>query len=292
MTAEEPLGSRPIALVLPGGAALGSWQAGCLYGLVEKGLSFHSVYGTSIGCINGCAYFQDTLERMWKVWHSVKASDFFSFRPRLTPLSFFSQNSLRDYLSGHIDEERAKRLKRCWYYVVSTDIAHGATHQAVYSPEDGGHWEGELLDHVLGSISIPFIWPPVPVIGNGAGPRLLLDGNAKSYVNLLPAIEHGAKDIVFLSVVHPSELRAPQFGLRGYISTLINQLLQGQIDHSLDAPRLLSKREGLRAYVFHPEAPLKVRPLNFDSRECGPAFDQGHADAARFLSSGSAYQVV
>lgn len=292
MNAEEPLGSRPIALVLPGGAALGSWQAGCLYGLVENGLSFHSVYGTSIGCINGCAYFQDTLERLSKVWHTVGPSDFFSFRPRLNPVSLFSQKSLRGYLAGHIDEERARRLKRCWYYVVSADIAHGTTHQAVYSPEPDGQWEGALLDHVLGSISIPFIWPPVPVDGNGAGPRLLLDGNAKSYVNLWPAIERGARDIVFLSVVHPSELRTPQFGLRTYVGTLINQLLQGQIEHSLDSARLLAKDKGLRAFVFHPQAPLKIKPLGFDAKECGKAFDQGQADAPRMLASCATYRVV
>jgi predicted acylesterase/phospholipase RssA len=273
MNATEPLGSRPIALVLPGGAALGSWQAGCLYGLVEKGLSFHSIFGTSIGSLNGCAYFQDTLERMWKVWHDVRSSDFFRVRPKINPVSFFSQRHLRDYLAGHIDEERARRLKRCWFYIVSTDIAHGTTHQATYSPDEGGHWEGQLLDHVMGSISIPLLLPPVPVDGNGSGPRLLLDGNAKSYVNLLPAIERGARDLVFLSVVHPAELKSPAFGLRSYIGTLLNQLLQGQIDHSLDAPRLLAKERALRAYVFHPKELLKLRPLSFDTGPCGEVSD-------------------
>jgi len=115
MKDDAPLGSRPIALVLPGGAALGAWQGGCLYGLTRKGLSFHSVFGTSIGALNGCGYFQDSMERLHKVWHSVSASHFFSFRPRLKPPSLFSQKALRDYLAGHVDEERARRLKRCWF---------------------------------------------------------------------------------------------------------------------------------------------------------------------------------
>jgi len=292
MKDDAPLGSRPIALVLPGGAAFGAWQGGCLYGLAGKGLTFHSIFGTSIGCLNGVGYFQDSLERLYKIWHSVNASDFFSFRPTMRPPSLFSQRALRDYLATHIDEERARRLKRCWFYAISTDINHGTTHQAVYSPEEGGHWEGQLLDHVLGSISIPFIWPPAKVDGNGSGPRLLLDGNAKSYVDLLPAIERGAKDIVFLSVVHPHELRTPEFGPRSYIGTLINQLLQGQVQHSLHAPGLLAEAKGLRAFVFHPEQPLKVRALAFNTKECANAFDLGENDAARLLANPGPYRVL
>ncbi|MBI3553766.1 MAG: patatin-like phospholipase family protein [Elusimicrobia bacterium] len=291
-TEDSPLGSRPIALVLPGGAALGSWQGGCLYALAQKGISFHSIFGTSIGALNGCGYFQDSMERMWKVWRDVRGSDFFRFRPGLNPVHIFSQRHLREYLSGHVDEERARRLKRCWFYVISTDIAHGKTHQAVYSPETDGPWHGNLLDHILGSISIPLLLPPVPVDGNGSGPLLLLDGNAKSYVNLLPAIERGARDIVFLSVVHPAELKRPAFGLRSYIGTLINQFLQGQIDHSLDAARLLAKDKGLRFFVFHPERPLTISPLSFKTAECRAAFDGGLADAERLLANPEAYRVI
>lgn len=288
----EPLGSRPTALVLSGGAALGSWQAGCLYGLVTKGFSFHSVFGTSIGCLNGCGYFQDTLELMWKVWRDVRRSDLFRLRPRLNPISLFSQKHLRDYLAGYVDEERARRLGRCWFYVVSTDIASGTTHQACYSPEPGGPWDGPLLDHLLGSISIPFVLPPVRVALNGSGHRILLDGNAKSYVNLLPALERGVKDILFLNVIHPAELRNPRFGLRSYVTTLINQLLQGQIDHSLEAVRLLAAPRGLRAYVFHPQKALTLKPLAFDNVPCREAFDMGLEDAQVLLANPESFRVL
>ena len=56
---DAPLGSRPLALVLSGGASLSSWQAGVLCALVERhGLSFQDVIGTSGGSINGFAEFQ------------------------------------------------------------------------------------------------------------------------------------------------------------------------------------------------------------------------------------------
>lgn len=286
------LGSRPIALVLPGGAAFGSWQAGCLYGLAhERKMAFHSIFGTSIGAINGCGYFQDTFERMRDVWYNVKGSDFFRFSPRLNPLSLFSQQHLRQYLAGVIDEERARSLKRCWFYIVSTDIANGKTNQAVYSPEPDGAWEGQLVEHLLGSISIPFILPPVRVRRNGSGHHLLLDGVTKSYINLLPALARGVKDILFLNVVHPLELSRPEFGLRSYISTLLNQFLQGQIDHSLDAVRLAGAGD-VRAYVFNPSVPLVMRPLKFNTEMCRQGFDLGLADSAALLANPESYRVL
>src|SRR5262249_38819637 len=158
-------------------------------------------------------------------------------RPGIAPVSLFSQHHLRRYLSHQIDEERAKRLKRCWFYVISADIASGTTHQATYGPPDGAPWDGPLLDPGSGSISSPFVLPPVKVpLENGH--RMLLDGNSKSYINLFPALRRGVKDLVFLSVVHPEELTTPGFGFRSYIGTLINQLLHGQIVHSLEALRV------------------------------------------------------
>lgn len=287
---DSPLGSRPTALILPGGAALGAWQGGCLYGLVQKGLSFHSVFGTSIGALNGCGYFQDTLERMWKVWRHMDRGAFFKLRPGIAPVSLFSQSHLRRYLEHHVDEERARRLKRCWFYVISADIASGTTHQATYSPEDSGPWDRPLLDHVLGSISIPFVLPPVTIPLDDSGQRILLDGNAKSYINLFPALRRGVKDLLFLSVVHPEELKSPAYGLRSYVTTLINQLLHGQIEHSLEALRVYTT--DVRAYVFHPSEPLKMKPLAFEPKQCREAFDAGLADADRLLATPEAWRVL
>lgn len=262
-----------------------------MYGLTQRHkLSFHSVFGTSVGALNGCAYLQDTFERLQKIWCHVRTSDLLKFRPRLRPLSLFSQEHMRRYLSRLVDEERARRLKRCWFYVVSTDIASGKIHQACYSPEPDGPWDSPLVEHLLGSVSIPFVLPPVRIDLNGAGYRLLIDGQAKSYVNLWPAIARGVKDLVFLNVIHPSELSTPGLGLRSYISTLNNQLLQGQIDHSLESIRAAGLKD-VRAYVFHPSKPLMLRSLKFDG-ECNRAFALGVEDADRSISDPEPFRVL
>lgn len=293
MPAQSPrLGSRPLALVLPGGAAFGAWQSGCLYGLVRSGVGFHSVFGTSIGALNGCAYFQDTLEFTDKLWRKVKGSDFFKIRPTLNPPSLFSHHHLRQYLDQYVDEERARRLKRCWFYVISADIQSGHTHQATFSPEPGGEWDGPLLDNLLGSISIPFLLPPVKVkIGESEEHRLLLDGNAKAYVNVFPALERGAKDVLYLSVLHPDMVSKPKLGPLDYVGTLINQLLQGQVNHSLDFLRSHPTR-GVRAYVAHPSRPLTLNSISFNTEQCRNAYDLGVEDAKLILADPEAYRVL
>lgn len=284
------LGARPLALVLPGGAALGAWQAGCLYGLTQAGLSFHSVFGASVGAVNGCAYFQDGLELARGVWRDVRGSDFFRVRPSLGPPSLFSHRHLRRYLSGLVDEERARRLRRCWFYVVAADIASGRTHQATYSPEPGGEWDGPLLDNVLGSISIPFLLPPVRVSA-GDGHRLLLDGNAKSYVNVMPALQRGARDVLYLSVLHPDRLCRPRLGALDYVDTLINQLLQGQVEHSLELLRAAGP-PGTRAYVFHPSRVLELSSIRFDTAQCRAVYDLGVDDASLLLADPERWRVL
>ncbi|OGR90518.1 MAG: hypothetical protein A3J74_03415 [Elusimicrobia bacterium RIFCSPHIGHO2_02_FULL_57_9] len=114
---------------------------------------------------------------------------------------------------------------------------------------------------------------------------------AKSYVNLLPALARGVKDILFLNVVHPSELSSPAFGLTSYISTLINQLLQGQIDHSLESVRLAGAGD-VRAYVFHPSKRLNMKALKFDTKDCRQAFELGWGDAGTLLANPEAYRTL
>lgn len=286
-----PLGSRPTALVLSGGAALGAWQAGCLYALAEKRIPFHSVFGASIGALNGLAYAQDTMQRMWKVWNDVEVGDFFRMRPRLFPPSLFCHDHLRSYLTHYVDEERAKSLRRCWLYVISADVASGRAHQACYSPEQDGPWDGPILDHVLGSISIPFVLPPVRIAANGHPGRILLDGVTRGFVDLFPALERGVKDILFLNVVHPSELITPQFGLRSYLETIINQLLEAQVSNSVEAVRRGTHGD-LRVFVFHPSKPLKLKPLKFEKKPCRDAFTQGAADAESLLATPEAWRVL
>lgn len=272
---------------------MGSWQAGVMSAFIENGLKFHSVLGTSIGAINGAAYFQGIDSRLKEMWRDMPPGAFMRFSPRLGPPSLYSLENVRKYLNGLIDEEVCRRERRCWYYAVSLDISSGGVRQAAYSPEEGGPWDGPLLEHVLGSVAVPFVFPPakVPAV-NGEPARVLVDGGVTSYARLGPLVERGARDFVFIDIVDAESRRTPRYGPRSYITTLINQMIYAQVHNSLDALRLWRGGEALRAFEFVPSKPLNMKVFSFDPKECRERFDLGTEDAKGHLKNPEAFRIL
>lgn len=281
---EAPLGSRPLALILPGGAALGAWQGGVMCRLVEKGLSFHSVLGTSAGSLNGVAYFQDTLDLLRERWKDIPRGEFMRWAPRFRPPSLYSGKALRNFLGSMIVEERCLRNRRCWFYAVSVDLRTGAMFQAEYSPKPGGPWDGPVLDHVMGSIAVPLVFPPVRIPGgNGSRERRLVDGHVTSFADLLPLVARGARDFLIVSVVSRAEFRAARLSPRAHVHAILQSLVESQVSNSLAALRSLVPEHGLRAFEFNPARPLSIKVFGFKKDECRRGFELGEAEADRHM---------
>ncbi|MBI3299681.1 MAG: patatin-like phospholipase family protein [Elusimicrobia bacterium] len=291
--AEAPLGSRPTALVLSGGAALGAWQGGVLWALEKNhGLSFPQVLGTSAGSVNGAAYFQGTTDLLRELWRDVPREAFLRFEPRLSPPSLFSLDSIAGYLGSVISEERCRAAKRCWFYAVAVDMGGAGTVQAQYSPEPGGPWDGPLLEHVLGSIAVPFVFPPRRLAANGSPARLFVDGHLSSFVDLGPLLDRGALDLLFVSVIGPGRGTKPRLSPRGYVSAIINQLMRSQVDNTLFAASDRIRRGGVRVFEFGPSRPLDISVFGFKKDECRRVFDQGVGDAAVLAKDASPWRVL
>jgi predicted acylesterase/phospholipase RssA len=289
----SPFGSRPTGLILSGGAALGSWQGGVLYALEKEfGFSFHSVAGTSAGSLNGVAYFQDKTETLKSLWRDMPDGSFMRFAPRLNPPSLYSSDAVREFIGAMIDEESVRKNPRCWFYALSVDLCRGLN-QAQYSPEAGGPWDGPLLEHVLGSAAVPFLFPPVLVRGeNGGKPKMLIDGHLVSYIDLGVMVERGVRDFLFLNVASKVSLGKPRRNVRGYISTMVDRLLQGQVDAGLSGIKSLAREREIRAFAVHPAAPLNMSVFGFKKQECRAAFDRGLAEAAAFEKNPAAFRIL
>ena len=289
---EAPLGSRPTALILSGGAALGAWQGGVLWALEKThGLKFSQVLGTSAGSINGAAYLQDSTELLRELWRDVPREAFLHFAPRLSPPSLFSLDSVGRYLGTVLSEERCRAARRCWFYAVAADVVTGKTIQAEYSPETGGPWDGPLLDHILGSVAVPFVFPPRRVVASRDGAeRLFVDGHATCFVDLGPLVARGARDLLFVSVIGPAG-RPPALHPRGFISTLINTLMRAQVDNGLAALDG-ARAKGLRVFEFCPSSPLDMSVFLFKRHECRRAFEAGAAEAASLVADPGRYRLA
>jgi predicted acylesterase/phospholipase RssA len=218
---------------------------------------------------------------------------FLRIAPRLTPPSFLSMDSIRKFLTTFVDEERCRRAKRCWLYVVATDILNDGLHQATYAPVDGGPWDAPLLDHILGSIAIPFVMPPVEVLPKtpGAPRRILCDGHIVSFASLLPLAQRGALDFLFLGVAGPSRHETKHAGIAGMIHIMIHQLLRAQVSNALQAVSHDAHRLGLRFFEFNPQRPMDMSVLGFKKEECRKGFDWGVEDAQKFLAAPDRFRI-
>ncbi|MDE2291348.1 MAG: patatin-like phospholipase family protein [Elusimicrobia bacterium] len=288
---DAPLGSRPTALVLSGGAALGAWQGGVLWELDRRGLRFPQVLGSSAGSINGAAYLQGTMDLLKDLWRDVPRKDFLDFKPRLSPPSLLCLDSVARYLRTVISEERCRAGKRCWFTAVSVDVNGGGTVHAEYSPEPEGPWDGPLLEHILGSIAVPFVFPPRRVSRNGGRPRILVDGHVTCFVDLARLLDRGARDILFVDVFGPEDAR-PRFDPRGFISTIINQLMRAQVENSVAAVSGRARAEGVRVFEFYPSRHLDESVFLFKKHECRRLFDLGVRDAAGLVSGAGRFRIL
>ncbi|HLQ86522.1 MAG TPA: patatin-like phospholipase family protein [Salinisphaeraceae bacterium] len=98
---------QTFVLVLQGGGALGSYQAGLYQALAEAGIQPDWIIGTSIGAINGALIAGNPLgervSRLRQFWHAISCDDFETWLPPAArhsqPVSYM--NALRARLLGN-----------------------------------------------------------------------------------------------------------------------------------------------------------------------------------------------
>ena len=71
--------SKSVGLVLEGGGVKGAYELGALIALIEKGYTFHSITGTSIGALNGAVMASQGIEKLAGYWEEAKYCPVFDF---------------------------------------------------------------------------------------------------------------------------------------------------------------------------------------------------------------------
>src|SRR4051794_27146199 len=163
----------PVAFVLSGGASLGASQAGMLEALYERGIRPDIVVGTSVGAINAAFIASrpptvQTARDLQQIWRALNRGHVFPANPVTAGLGLLglrdhtvSAGSLRRLIHRHLQVERLEDAA-VDLHVVPVDVLPG---------EELFLSSGAAVDAVLGSASIPGVFPPVPW-----ETRLLMDG--------------------------------------------------------------------------------------------------------------------
>ncbi|MCL1942885.1 MAG: patatin-like phospholipase family protein [Candidatus Azobacteroides sp.] len=179
-------------LVLSGGGARGISHLGSVKALLEYGYTFDVIAGTSIGAIVGCiladGYHPDQILSM------LTGSRLKSFvKTDFSRNGLMTLEGIREFLSEILKSEKIEDLPLP-FIVAATNLNKGEIHY---------FREGNLLNAVIASASVPIVFPPVTING-----ELYVDGGL---INNLPVRPIRSEcDFIIGIHVNPSGL-----GLRG-----------------------------------------------------------------------------
>lgn len=187
---------RPLAFVLPGGGALGSYQVGVLHALGDAGVRPDLLIGVSAGSVNASLFAwnhdHDGLARLDGIWRSIRRRDLMRFQPHRMALavagrhpSFLDNRHGEQFLRRHLGVRRLEDAP-VRLVIVGTDLSTG---------EAVALTEGDAVTAVLASSAFPGVYPPVHFAG-----RTLIDGGVVADVPLDLALAQGARSALVLSV--------------------------------------------------------------------------------------------
>ena len=186
---------RPLAFVLPGGGALGSYQVGVLQALAEAGVGPDQLVGVSAGAVNAALFAwnpgTDGVQRIEAIWRSIRRRDLLRVHPGRLASAFAGRHpSFLDNRHGHAFLRRhlGNRLLEhspVPLALVATDLSTG---------ESVALTRGDTATAVLASSAFPGVYPPVVLDG-----RTLIDGGVVADVPLDTAISLGARSALVLS---------------------------------------------------------------------------------------------
>ncbi len=153
---------RNLALVLSGGSARGFAHIGALEVLEEHHIPIDTIIGTSMGALVGGLYAAGTLKNFKENAIRLSNNNFVSlFVSNKIKRGKTSTQELESLLKKYTENKKIENLDIS-FTAIATDLKTG---KEVFVNQ------GKLLKAIIGSISIPGIFPPVKM-----GNKLLVDG--------------------------------------------------------------------------------------------------------------------
>lgn len=175
------------ALVLSGGGAHGAVEVGLHRALVELGIPFDFIVGSSIGAVNGALIAAGlTPEEIERRWRALRTRDVVGSRWQPVRLlwgapSVYGNQRLRSLLRSMLPVHRFQDLKFP-LTIVATDFETG---ESVVLDK------GDLIEAILASTAVPGLFPPIP-----RGGQTLVDGGVSNNFPIDVAAERGAERVI------------------------------------------------------------------------------------------------
>ncbi|MCD6294801.1 MAG: patatin-like phospholipase family protein [Deltaproteobacteria bacterium] len=177
-----------VGLALGSGSARGWAHIGVIKALTEAGIRVDYIAGTSIGAVVGAVYASGKIETLENVVRQFDWKQIVSFFDIVFPKSgLIDGNKVADFVRTHVAPGNIEDLGLP-FRVISTDLETGS--EVVIQ-------EGDVIEAVRASISIPGIFTPVRKDG-----VILLDGGLVNPVPVSVVREMGADFVIAVDLNH------------------------------------------------------------------------------------------
>lgn len=279
------------SLLLSGGGMRVSYQAGAIRAILEEGLVFGHMDGTSGGAVNLALLLSGlSPEAMCDRWRTLPSEDFVSLRPlkkyvRSADLTALGDaDGILDRVFPHlgVDMRRVRAVSALAGTFNVFDF--GRKVNRVFQ-----HWEmDEQL--LVASMSLPGVLPPIQRNG-----EILLDSAFVQDVNLMEAVRRGAEELwVVWCLGNTARYRGG--ALRLYVQMLemgANAALNRDLERIAEINERIARGDApygllrpVRVHLIRPERPLPLDPDLMTGRvDHATLIDMGYADARRCLAS-------
>ena len=246
------------ALVVQGGGTRGIYAAGVLDALMDLGIDFPYIIGTSAGALAASNFISGDRGRTKYVMEtsmvSLKFVSAARFAVKGTLFNF-------DYLINHVP------VSVCPFNYEAFHNTHSRFIVATTSLETGKpvYFEKGKIDDffnaVAASSSLPYIAKPVPVSGH-----LYMDGGPVAAIPFRKAVEDGYQKVIVISTrdktyrkksyTKSSIARAKRF--YGKHKEFTEALIKGHDTYNIDVEELERLKEAGRVFIIQPETPVSV----------------------------------
>lgn len=264
------------ALVLSGGGAKGSYQAGVYYGLNQD---YDLICGISVGALNGALiaqykYSVNARTKLHDVWHELSNKKVYKKWfgwPFVLPWrhSIYDSRPLHDLVKDNITKRGFKKNFVCGAVSYNTGIY--------------GLWDersDHIVDAVIASSAFPVMLSPKKIKN-----QWHIDGGVVDITPLGAAIDRGA---TVIDVILPSyrdgmprrkgEPRLWEVGLRS-IDVMMDEIMKNDVKLCKAYNHHPDKKE-IKLRVITPSKPLPLSdPLDFDHKGIMRNFEMGFNDA-------------
>jgi NTE family protein len=242
------------AFVLSGGGSLGAVQVGMMLALSERGIVPDLLVGTSVGALNAAYLAGDPSPRgtrsLATLWSGLQRRDIFPL-PGAGALKALAGRHdhlldpapLRRLVGARLPFARLEDAP--WpVAVAATEVTTGL--EVVLA-------EGDAVDAVVASASLPGVFPPVDMDGH-----LLMDGGVVNHTPISVAAQLGADRVIVLPTGYACALETAP---RSALAMVVHAFTLATQRRLVDDVRRLQGDLDLR--VVPPLCPIAVSPVEF-----------------------------